>query len=411
MVSAVMTKHTYPVQLNHKGSTATIYRTPIRGEAAFTITFYECAKRRRKVVMDEATAHAEADKIVKRLVGGELKLNADEGRIYNAALEAVGAFGVSLVDACIEWAQARKLSGNRLLEAATAYGQRNDTVIEGKPLADAVKEFLEGKKHDVGAHYHREYTCKLNQLAGAFVGYNISSIEPARVDDYLRGLAVSKRTRKNARTVLLKFFNWAKTRRYVSKAFNYEEGVATVKAPNGKIEIYTPDELRGLLSHAHDALVPFLAIAAFAGLRHAEIGRLDWSAFDWKAKHITLPEEITKNRQRRLVPIASCLKDWLSPYVKESGRVCSRENMSNALWRLGVKAGIKWRHNALRHSYISYRVAKTKNVDATALECGNSAQMIFTNYRELVKPKAAQQWFAITPGAAAQNLVTMKRAA
>jgi hypothetical protein len=54
MVSVMTTKPTYPVEVNHKGSIATIYRTPIRGEPAFTITFYECAKRRRKVVMDES---------------------------------------------------------------------------------------------------------------------------------------------------------------------------------------------------------------------------------------------------------------------------------------------------------------------------------------------------------------------
>ena len=78
------TNYTYPVEKNHKGSTATVYLTPIRGEAAFTIVFYEAGKRRRKVVMDEAEAHTEADKIVKRLAGGELKLNGDEGRIYNA---------------------------------------------------------------------------------------------------------------------------------------------------------------------------------------------------------------------------------------------------------------------------------------------------------------------------------------
>ena len=68
----------------------------------------------------------------------------------------------------------------------------------------------------------------------------------------------------------------------------------------------------------------------------------------------------------------------------------------------------KWKHNALRHSFISYRVAQTQNVAQVALEAGNSPQMIFKHYRELVTPKEAEAWFAIVPeaGAAAASLIS-----
>jgi hypothetical protein len=58
---------------------------------------------------------------------------------------------------------------------------------------------------------------------------------------------------------------------------------------------------------------------------------------------------------------------------------------------------VKWKHNALRHSFISYRVAKIKNVNEVSMEAGNSPQMIFQHYRELVTPQDARAWFAITP--------------
>lgn len=57
----------------------------------------------------------------------------------------------------------------------------------------------------------------------------------------------------------------------------------------------------------------------------------------------------------------------------------------------------KWKHNALRHSFISYRVAEVKNVAEVALEAGNSPQMIFQHYRELVRPEAAKAWFGLMP--------------
>jgi hypothetical protein len=44
------------------------------------------------------------------------------------------------------------------------------------------------------------------------------------------------------------------------------------------------------------------------------------------------------------------------------------------------------------------RMAKRKkNVAEVALEAGNSPQMVFRDYRELVTEKEAQAWFAITP--------------
>jgi hypothetical protein len=60
-------------------------------------------------------------------------------------------------------------------------------------------------------------------------------------------------------------------------------------------------------------------------------------------------------------------------------------------------APFAWKHNALRHSFISYRVAETQDVAKVSLEAGNSPQMIFKHYRELVQPEAAKASFAIAP--------------
>jgi hypothetical protein len=58
-----------------------------------------------------------------------------------------------------------------------------------------------------------------------------------------------------------------------------------------------------------------------------------------------------------------------------------------------------WQHNVLRHSFISYRLAIVKNEGQVALEAGNSPNVIFKNYRALVKEKAAQAWFNLMPRA------------
>ena len=62
-----------------------------------------------------------------------------------------------------------------------------------------------------------------------------------------------------------------------------------------------------------------------------------------------------------------------------------------------AEPGVKWKHNALRHSYGSYRMPILKNANELALEMGKSPAMIFRHYRELVKPAEAEKFWAIMP--------------
>lgn len=64
---------------------------------------------------------------------------------------------------------------------------------------------------------------------------------------------------------------------------------------------------------------------------------------------------------------------------------------------LAKKLGIKWPHNVLRHSFISYRIAEIKDAARVALEAGNSPEIIFKHYRELVTEHEAREWFSIQP--------------
>ena len=58
--------------------------------------------------------------------------------------------------------------------------------------------------------------------------------------------------------------------------------------------------------------------------------------------------------------------------------------------------------NGFRHSYITYRVAQINDTARVALECGNSPDVIFAHYRELVGPEEAAAWWATMPPALAQ---------
>jgi integrase len=144
-------------------------------------------------------------------------------------------------------------------------------------------------------------------------------------------------------------------------------------------------------------LVPVLAIGAFAGLRSAEIERLDWTEINLVQRHIEVKAKKSKTRSRRLAPISDNLASWLIPIMQSEGKVWS--HCPQYLYELEAEtasdAGVEWKHNALRHSFISYRVAVVKSIDQVAIEAGNSPQMIFQHYRELVSPDQAAKWFSI----------------
>jgi integrase len=120
---------------------------------------------------------------------------------------------------------------------------------------------------------------------------------------------------------------------------------AKIPAPSCYLNLFTP---------------PYLAIAAFCGLRAAEIDRLDWSEI-----HLTGSEHFievkaakSKTASRRTVPIPNNCASWLAPFASESGPVCPFERADKQCFQyLAPVAAVDWKHNALRHSFISYRLA------------------------------------------------------
>jgi hypothetical protein len=95
------------------------------------------------------------------------------------------------------------------------------------------------------------------------------------------------------------------------------------------------------------------------------------------------------------------LAELLKPFAADSGPVCPYVNTSKEFQKVAKNtatkkaAAVKWKHNAMRHSFISYRLAIVQDAAKVALEAGNSPQVIFSSYRELVTPDQAKAWFSI----------------
>jgi integrase len=192
-------------------------------------------------------------------------------------------------------------------------------------------------------------------------------------------------------------FQFAKRRGYLPKTEpTAAEDLKPMKLPDSEVGILSADEMSRLLHSASPEMVPFLAIGGFAGLRVAEIRRLDWSAVSLERRLIELRAGQAKTASRRLVPISDNLAAWLSQADRSKSLNLSLA-MIGRIHRVAESLGVPWPPNALRHSYISYRIAEVKNVAQVALEAGNSPSIIFKHYRELVTEAEANEWFGIFP--------------
>src|SRR5439155_9123955 len=123
----------------------------------------------------------------------------------------------------------------------------------------------------------------------------------------------------NFRRVLHLLFKFAVARGYAVD--NPLEGVERVKVRNGEVAIFTPAEIARLLAAASPDFVSSLAIGAFAGLRSAEIERLEWNEIHLAEKFIVVGASKAKTAGRRIVPIHDNLAAWLAPYAERQGRV------------------------------------------------------------------------------------------
>ena len=96
---------------------------------------------------------------------------------------------------------------------------------------------------------------------------------------------------------------------------------------------------------------------------------------------------------------------WLRAKARRCGRGTTW-SYYHALGNTAKQAGIVWKVNGLRHSYISYRLAARPDIGMVALESGNSARVIFQCYRELCAPEEASTWFNVVPASGdAANVV------
>jgi integrase len=276
----------------------------------------------------------------------------------------------------------------------------------GITVAQLAGEVLEAKRRDGKAPaYLADLRKRLARFCLDFGNRSIAGIAVEELDNWLRDLPLSPKSRANYRANIGVLFSYAEHRGIIDR--NPILRTAKPKLIDRPPEIFTADELQALLEaagqHQPDVL-PMLAIGAFAGLREAEIQRLDWSEVDLVRGHIEVKAAKAKSARRRIVPILPNLAAWLRPYSKMKGPVVPA-GARKKLARIRKAAELaRWPNNGLRHSFASYRLAAIHDAPRVSAELGHtSPQMLYSTYREVVTPDEAERYWKIAP--ATENVV------
>jgi integrase len=407
-------KAEFPMEIKDGSIAVKIYKRENKGYEEFTLSYYQDGKRKMETSADLLALRARADEVLEDLAEGvtaQQPLKSGQRDDYLKALKILEPTGQSLITAVRHYAESFKIAGTDVVIPATQeYKRRHMDKVQSRLVSEVVKEMLDEKIRANKSTRHIETLRSHCGKFGAAMAMNLASVSADDINLFLDTLkkknkqGVSARTRDNFADSIVTLFEWAKVKRYVPD--DYDETARIVRLSNdedGEITTYTPKEIEALLTNADAKVIPFLALGAFAGLRSSEILRLKWE--DVRLENcepcIIVQQGKVKKRgkSRRIVPMTDNLKAWLSPVAKKKGPVFKygRTYIYELLEDLAPKAKVEWKSNALRHSYISYRVMKTKNLPQVALECGNSPQMIDSNYRELVSEADAKLWFEISP--------------
>ena len=291
----------------------------------------------------------------------------------------------------------------RLLQAAADVALGNQASLSGRmpalpddsrSVVETVNEFLLAKARSGRSdRYLRQARVSLSSFAAGRARKPLSAVTVHDVEGWLNSTDWAPRTQRGYLGDVRTMFNFAIRRGLLDRnpgagvelpAFNDEDPP----------RIHTPAETRLVLDAARERdpdVCRHLAVRYFAGVRSAETHRLTEENIMLDRGVLEVPAKKAKTRRRRLVTIQPNLRAWL----ELGGEL---RPMSPMTVRAVIKASkVEWHHNVTRHSFVSYHLAQFQNAAKTALEAGHTEQMLFSNYRELVTPAVAAEFWNILP--------------
>jgi len=369
----------------------------------FTLAWY-APDRRRKRFKTLGEAKEEGRRKLIELQRGRLEAAAapmsDLEQIAMAKKIVAGA-GVTVETAVRDYVKASELlQGRDLVEYVRRHVAR-EARMELWTVPQAVEKLVEEK-----AKLNRppDYLAEIRKMLKPFADYHpglVADLTRAHVEEYV-GMNGNRNGKLEKIRLLLNFCRGRALPKHEATAADDVpfEAVENIR----EVQIFTVSECKRILAGAKpDEILP-LAISMFAGIRTEEVARMDWKQVrltdDPDDSIIEVTKATAKKRERRrfvpiLPPLAAYLKKYPNP---KSGKVVKIKVLSDRWEYLAKRIGLPWKHNGLRHSFASYRLAVIQNLQKLRQEMGHtSEQMALNHYVQAVTKAEAAKFWAIRP--------------
>jgi integrase len=272
---------------------------------------------------------------------------------------------------------------------------------------DAVAVYLDTKKKEhangmLSECQLKDIRVRLEFLKKCFHGKSLAVLSRETLAAHCQRGTPKPKTFNNRRGILFTFFKFAFCQDWV--AANPLEKVPHLRIAHrrGSAKTLNAEQSAALMRHVEQidggALVPFFALALFAGIRPCvRTGEI----FKLKPEHVRLDTgviliepEVSKVRMKRNVTIPANLAAWLTAYPISRFPIIPK-NLQHQRARIAEKFGLS--HDIMRHTFISMHVAKYRSMGEAALQAGNSESIIRKHYLDLKTPAEAEQFFGILP--------------
>jgi integrase len=276
-----------------------------------------------------------------------------------------------------------------------------------KPLSEATEAYLATKtleydRQVISAPQLTTIRRHLEVLKAHFPGATVAELSAPRLTEYLLHGNPALKTYNNRRGVISTFLRYAFQQDWI--AVNPIEKIAyhRISHRRGSAPTLSAKQAQELMiyveSYRGGVLVPFFALCLFAGIRpcvrtgeilklRPELVRLDTGV-------IHIEPEVSKVRMKRNVTIQPNLAAWLKAYPLDRFPIVIPALQKH---RAKVAKQFGLLHDIMRHTFISFFVAKYRSMGEAALQAGNSESIIRRHYLDLKSAAEAEEFFNILP--------------
>jgi integrase len=370
-------------------------------------------KRKQCSTKDEAEQYADDQAKGLDLLGKDFfEFSGKECRDFATCMEKLKDTGIMLTDA-VDFA---------IEHMKPAKGEQ--------PLSDVIQELQESKlkRHengDLSFHSLKDFRYRSGRLNKDFGGKLVHEISSEQIREWAAGIEGTNRTRMNHLRIASEIFRYAEQKRYltvnpfkyISKTDRYEiHGRLDSGSDVTCLTLEQAERLISCTATDFPEMLGVITLGLFCGIRTEELKQLTWAKVDLTRDIVAIGKAIAKKRRIRHVTLPDNAKQWLTCIPQRTGNVApvSGKVFDRLFSKLLAKAGFvdaeghsTWPRNSLRSSFGSHHYEAFGDAAKTIKELGHKTgdDLLFNNYRALVKQGDGLKYFSITPASAANKVV------